>query len=293
MHASKTPEKESSREGRNDNQSRANPVPALVDNRPEGVAQRSLQDLVNNSPRVAQLRAAQELANNSTTGSASQSTRSLIQRQPMEKADGAAAARATGGAAGGAGGQPVPVHAARALPPAYAMPAGGAAAAAGAHHAGAAAAGPIAGQAGHAAPALPRGPMSHAISFLAQPELGAMAGTNKRNHETAHNAANIMRLYGPKIKAAKERIERGQRMAYEVMHGNADTHRLLRREIAEDIIGGIDTLTEIVQMIRLSCSHEISKGSPLEKELNGLTELAEEADITRQLYMSFAFGHQE
>jgi hypothetical protein len=37
----------------------------FVDNRPEAVAQRKLQDLANNSPRVKQLQAFQEMADNS------------------------------------------------------------------------------------------------------------------------------------------------------------------------------------------------------------------------------------
>ena len=59
----------------NKSQAVANSLPKLqsesestfqfVDNRPEAIAQRKLQEAINNSPRVQQLKAYQEMANNS------------------------------------------------------------------------------------------------------------------------------------------------------------------------------------------------------------------------------------
>ena len=63
----------------------------FVDNRPEAVAQRKLQEMANNSPRVAQLRAFQGMANNSPQANQAAQLQSMAdnhstqQQQPIQK----------------------------------------------------------------------------------------------------------------------------------------------------------------------------------------------------------------
>ena len=266
MRSSKTPEKKVSPEARNEIRSRANSAPALVDNRPESVAQRSLQDVANNSARVAQLRAAQEMANSSVTGTASQSSQSVIQRQPMEKADGAAAAAAAGGGAAAAGGQAPPVHV---IAPPHAV-----AAAAG----GGAAAGAGAGRSLTAA--LPPEVIDHVVPFLPQPgpgapgTLGHLGAANKGLDVIARNESNIIQLISPKIVRADEMIRRG-REAYAALNGTESEYD--RRQIAYDLQDGHDLLMQCVQWIRQHCSDHILPGSPLENILNELNTTARRA----------------
>jgi hypothetical protein len=52
----------------------------FVDNRPEAVAQRKLQEIVNNSPRMLQLKALQEKANNNQVSSLKSPNEGVVQR---------------------------------------------------------------------------------------------------------------------------------------------------------------------------------------------------------------------
>jgi hypothetical protein len=66
-HADKTQENKSQSVAANSSQMQSGDESSFqfVDNRPEAVAQRKLQEMANNSPRVSQLKAFQEMANNS------------------------------------------------------------------------------------------------------------------------------------------------------------------------------------------------------------------------------------
>jgi len=67
------------------------PTFQFVDNRPEAIAQRKLQDLMNNSPQVKQLKAFQEMANNRPQTKQAAQLKAMMdnyssrQRQPIQK----------------------------------------------------------------------------------------------------------------------------------------------------------------------------------------------------------------
>jgi hypothetical protein len=85
-HVDKTQENKSQSESNAESQMQnsAESTFQFVDNRPEAIAQRKLQEMANNSPQVSQLRAFQEMANNSSKVKQASNERSIVQLKPKD-----------------------------------------------------------------------------------------------------------------------------------------------------------------------------------------------------------------